>query len=178
MRNFVVSALLVTGDRLWSYTKIVILGLLIIWVALFLTRPIVWVGNSDAPTWVTVTLVTPWVIALVVLVSYMARPTTRAKMLQRLMRDGDYGWLSPLLWAGAIFLFTAMIFSAVTQLLWERGAVDLSNPSCAATPCDLTFDDFFNFYTWHLLESIPLLRINEHFTGTSRSYIKVRPLDG
>jgi hypothetical protein len=101
-----------------------------------------------------------FVMILAILVNYMARPTTRTRALQYLMRDGDYGWLSPLLWAAAIFFFTTAIFSAVTQLLWEWRAVDISDPSCT-TPCALIPDNSFNFYTWHFLESIPLFEVNE-----------------
>jgi len=105
-------------------------------------------------------VLTLFVILLAILVNYMARPTTRTRALQYLMRGGDYGWLSPLLWAAAIFFFTTVIFSAVTQLLWEWRVVDISDPSCT-TPCALIPDNFFNFYTWHFLESIPLFKVNE-----------------
>ena len=62
--------------------------------------------------------------------------------------------------AAAIFFFTTVIFSAVTQLLWEWRVVDISDPSCTM-PCALIPDSFFNFYTWHFLESIPLFKVNE-----------------
>jgi hypothetical protein len=154
------STLLVVGDRLRSYVRIAILGFVIIWVTSILAYPVFWVENRNVPSWVRVVVLTVWVMLLAVIVNYMARPTTRTRALQYLMREGDYGWLSPLLWAVAIFIFTTVIFSAVTHLLWEWRVVDISDPSCTA-PCALITDHFFNFYTWHLLESIPLFKVNE-----------------
>jgi len=162
VRDLAASTFLVVGDRLWSYVRIAIFGLLILWFTSILAFPVSKVDDENVPSWVRVGVLTLFVMILAILVNYMARPTTRTKALQYLMRGGDYGWLSPLLWAAAIFFFTTVIFSAVTQLLWEWRVVDISDPSCT-TPCALIPDNFFNFnfYTWHFLESIPLFKVNE-----------------
>jgi uncharacterized membrane protein len=160
VRDLAASTLLVVGDRLWSYVRIALFGLLILWFTSILAFPVSKVDDENVPSWVRVGVLTLFVMILAILVNYMARPTTRTKALQYLMRGGDYGWLSPLLWAAAIFFFTTIIFSAVTQLLWEWRVVDISDPSCT-TPCALIPDNFFNFYTWHFLESIPLFKVNE-----------------
>jgi hypothetical protein len=160
VRDLAASTFLVVGDRLWSYVRIAIFGLLILWFTSILAFPVSKVDDENVPSWVRVGVLTLFVMILAILVNYMARPTTRTRALQYLMRGGDYGWLSPLLWAAAIFFFTTVIFSAVTQLLWEWRVVDISDPSCT-TPCALIPDNFFNFYTWHFLESIPLFKVNE-----------------
>ena len=160
VRDLAASSLLVVADRLWSYVRVALFGLLIFWATILLTFPVYRVNDGDVPGWVRVGVLTLFATILVVLVSYLARPVTRARALRYLMREGDYGWLSPLLWAAAIFFFTTLIFSAVTQLLWEWRAVDISDPSCTA-PCALVPDSFFNFYTWHFLDSIPLFNVNE-----------------
>jgi hypothetical protein len=156
----VASTLLVVGDRLWSYVRIALFGLVIFWATVLLAFPVYKVDDEDVPSWVRVGVLTLFVVILAILVNYLARPTARTRALRYLMREGDYGWLSPLLWATAIYFFTTLIFSAVTQLLWEWRAVDISDPSCT-TPCALVPDNFFNFYTWHFLESIPLFKVNE-----------------
>ena len=160
MRDLAASALLVVGDRLWSYVRIALFGLVILWVTILLAFPVYRVDDEGVPSWVRVGVLTLFVLILAMLVNYLARPTTRTRALRYLMREGDYGWLSPLLWAAAIFFFTTLIFSAVTQLLWEWRVVDISDPSCT-TRCALVPDSFFNFYTWHFLESIPLFKVNE-----------------
>jgi hypothetical protein len=160
VRDLAASALLVVGGRLWSYVRIALFGLLIFWFTSILAFPVYKVDDTDVPSWIRVVVLTLFVIILVMIVNYMARPRNRSKALQYLMREGDLGWLSPLLWAAAIFFFTTVIFSGVTQLLWEWRVVDLSDPSCT-TPCALVPDNFFNFYMWHFLESIPLFKVNE-----------------
>ena len=46
------------------------------------------------------------------------------------------------------------------SLCLAPGLLDLSDPSCT-TPCALIPDNFFNFYTWHFLDSTPLFKVNE-----------------
>lgn len=160
MRDLAASALLVVGDRLRSYGRIALLGILILWVTVLLLFPVYRVDDDDVPSWVRVGVLTLFVLILAVLVNYLARPSTRTRTLRYMMREGDYGWLSPLLWAAAVFFFTTLIFSAVTQLLWEWRVVDISAPSCT-TRCALVPDNFFFFYTWHFLDGIPLFKVNE-----------------
>ena len=104
VRDLAASTLLVVGDRLWSYVRIAIFGLLILWFTSILAFPVSRVDDENVPSWVRVGVLTLFVMILAILVNYMARPTTRTRALQYLMRGGDYGWLSPLLWAAAIFL--------------------------------------------------------------------------
>ena len=162
MRRLAASTFLVVSDRLRSFVVLALLSLLLVlWGSFLATFPVYLVEHNDVPSWVRVTVVAFWLLIFIaLLINYLARPTNRTKTLKYLMRDGDYGWLSPLLYAVAIFLSTTVVFSAATRVLWEWRMVNISDPTCKA-PCVIRSEDFFNFYTWHFLDSIPLLKVNE-----------------
>jgi len=94
VRDLAASTLLVVGDRLWSYVRIAIFGLLILWFTSILAFPVSRVDDENVPSWVRVGVLTLFVMILAILVNYMARPTTRTRALQYLMRGGDYAYPS------------------------------------------------------------------------------------
>jgi hypothetical protein len=155
--DLVRSALLVAADRVWSFGRIVLLCFLVLSCGVVLAFPVYKAGVSGPSSWVRVIVLALWILALALLIRYLADEGRRRGALERLMKDGDYGWLLPLLLAVVIFFFAATGFAALTQLLQEWDLVNLRKPHCAA--CRLDWEDFFNFYTWHFADAIPLLKI-------------------
>ena len=68
MRDFAASTLLVVGDRLWSYVRIAIFGLLILWFTSILAFPVSKVDDENVPSWVRVGVLTLFVMVLAILV--------------------------------------------------------------------------------------------------------------
>jgi hypothetical protein len=58
VRDWTASALLVVGDRLWSYVRIAIFGFLIFWATSLLAYPVYKVDDEDVPSWVRVGVLT------------------------------------------------------------------------------------------------------------------------
>jgi hypothetical protein len=160
MGDLVRSTFLAAGDRVISFGRILFLSVIVFWAGGLLAIPVFEVDVNGAPSWLRILVLMLWVVLLLVVVRYASGTGVRTRILKFLMRDGDYGWLSPLLLVVVVFWFTTIGFAALTHLLWEWGLVDLTDPSCA-TPCPLDSEHFFDFYTWHFLESIPIFRINE-----------------
>ena len=160
MGDLVRSTFLAARDRLISFGRILFLSLLIFWAGGLLAIPVFNVDVNGGPSWIRILVLMLWVVVLLVVVRYASGAGLRTRLLKYLMRDGDYGWLSPLLLVVVVFWFTTIGFAALTHLLWEWRVVDLTDPSCA-TRCPLDSEQFFDFYTWHFLESVPILRINE-----------------
>lgn len=124
-----------------------------------LTRPLYEVASNDVPSAIRVGVLLAWVALLLWGLHKATEHGLRGKLLEYLMRDGDYGWLSPLLLSVVVFFFAASGFAALTALLHDWDAVTVFDRTCPR--CPLVFDDYLNFYTWHFLDAVPLLDVNE-----------------
>jgi hypothetical protein len=118
----------------------------------------VWAAENW-PTWAIVALLPVFVAVLGFALFWLFGEERRRRLFATLMRDGLLGWLSPLIVASLIFVFALSVFSVVTFLLLDWNAVNLTAPSCEQCPVEL--EELLSFYTWHFLQVVPLLMINE-----------------
>ena len=67
------------------------------------------------------------------------------------------GKVTPFVYAFDLLVVAAMFFSSVTFVLVQHNVVALSLPT-GASP---SYSDLLNFYVWHFLEAVPLLKVND-----------------
>jgi hypothetical protein len=158
LRDFLLSSLRLLRDGLATIGLFVFFLVLIgIGGMLYAASPI-WAAQNW-PTWAIVALFPVFATVLGVALFWLFEEGRRRRLFSRLMFDGLFGWLSPIIVAALIFVFAVSVFSVATYLLLDWNAVNLTTPSCEQCPVKL--DELLNFYTWHFLNAIPLLMINE-----------------
>lgn len=133
------------------------LGIVIFVGTMYAASPI-WAAQNW-PTWAVVALLPVFATVLGVALFWLFDEGRRRRLFSRLMFDGLLGWLSPIIVATLVFVFAVSVFSVATYLLLDWNAVNLTTPSCEQ--CPLKLDQLLNFYTWHFLNAIPFLMINE-----------------
>jgi hypothetical protein len=108
---------------------------------------------------------------------YMARPTTRSKALQYLMREGDLGWLSPLLWAEPSSSSRRSYFQSDSVAVGVEGRGPI-RPLMHNALCPYT-RQLLQFLHVHFLErAFRSSKSMRRSNSKSRSCIEVRRLDG
>ena len=108
MGDLVRSTFLAAGDRLISFGRILFFSVLVFWAGGLLAIPVFEADVNEVPSWVRILVLMLWVALLLVVVRYASGAVVRTRLLKYLMRDGDYGWLSPLLLVVVVFWFTTV----------------------------------------------------------------------
>jgi hypothetical protein len=158
LRDFLLSSLRLLRDGLATTGLFVwFLALVIVGGMMYAFSPI-WAAQNW-PTWAIVALLPLFVAVLGFALFWLFEEGRRRRLFLALMRDGLFGWLSPLIVAALVFVFAVSVFSVATYLLLDWKAVNLTAPSCEQ--CAVKLDQVLNFYTWHFLGAVPLLTINE-----------------
>ena len=156
MKSFVLIAVRPIRGIAW----ILLLAFLAFIIGGLITYPLYKVQANSTPIGLQLVLLIAWLGLLVAAIWAVSDEDRRTRFLSSVMRDGHYGWMTPLLLTIVILLLTAAGFSLLTTVLLEKGLVHLTDPSCS-DPCALGFGDFVNFYLWHVFEGIPIIRINQ-----------------
>jgi hypothetical protein len=158
LRDFVLSSLRLLRDGLATFGVFLGFLTLVIVVGVMYALSPIWAAQNW-PTWAIVALLPVFVAVLGFALFWLFEERRRKRLFSALMRDGLFGWLSPLIVAALIFVFALSVFSVATFLFLDWNAVTLTAASCVRCPVKL--DEVLNFYTWHFLQAVPLLMINE-----------------
>ena len=176
LRDFLLSSLRLIRDGLATAAVFVAFLTLVIFSGMLYALSPIWAAQNW-PTWAIAALLPVFVAVLGVALFWLFEEERRRRLFSAVMRDGLFGWLSPLIVAALVFLFAVSVFSVATYVLLDWRAVNLTTPFCQQCPIEL--DDVLNFYTWHFLQAVPLLMINESlqwdaplvFTGALAGWI-------
>jgi hypothetical protein len=157
-RDFVLSSLRVLRDGLATTGLFLSFLTLMTFGGLLYAFSPIWAAQNWS-TWAIVALLPVFAAVLGVALFWVFEERRRRRLFSVLMRDGLFGWLSPVIVGAYIFVFAVGVFSVGTFLLRDWNAVNLTVPSCEQ--CPVTLDEVLNFYTWHFMRAVPLLTINE-----------------
>src|SRR5437867_7603279 len=95
-----------------------------------------------------------WGLLLGWAVVLIATERKRERFFNRFQRIGA---LAPVAYSLNLLFIALLFFSSVTFVLAERGALKLNkSPDSPISP-----DNVLLFYTWHFLEALPLLKVNQ-----------------
>lgn len=156
VRDWALSGMWIVLDRLVTFGKFV--GGLVLAISF---GGMLYTAVVNAYTWLQVVFLLVFLILDAWVLAILFDEGRRSKMSLELIRDDVLGGLYPILALGtAFFLLAIAIFATSAVLLEERGLVDFRDPSCAS-PCVLDAAALSNFYTWHLTDALPLLRVND-----------------
>lgn len=96
-----------------------------------------------------------WGLILVLAISLIATEKSRRRLFQ-LLRDA--GNLAPVVYSFNVLMIAVNFFAVATYVLVSNG---FKTGIAAANSGEKLFSDLLNFYTWHFLDAIPLLRVNQ-----------------
>ncbi len=83
----------------------------------------------------------------------------REKLFQFLERVGA---LAPFVYCLNAFVIAALFFATLTFLLTDFGWLSFTNPDGGGiATSELSVDRFMEFFIWHFLDAVPLLKINQ-----------------
>ncbi len=112
--------------------------------------------------WAQLIVFTVWGVLLTAAVLLIATKSNRDVVLRKL---GKFGVGMPIAYSLMVLILALEFFSSVTFVLSDSGIVTLIHP------CDceeaITTGRVTDFFLWHFLESIPVLKVNETIKWTA-----------
>lgn len=105
-------------------------------------------------TWLQVIVFVIWGLLLIIGLLSVATEKYRERVLTRLLKLGR---LAPVVYSFNLLMIAILFFSSVTYVLANHGALKLNGPTGAKISPEVIRD----FYSWHFLQAIPLLKVNE-----------------
>jgi len=112
-------------------------------------------SNEKFPEWLQIVVLTLCTILLCLGFWLIATERNRWKTSERIME-----WFGPrglIIFPGVLLMTAAAVFASFTFILFESGAVELQRQNAVPVSVAALID----FYMWHFLKLIPLLKINE-----------------
>jgi metallo-beta-lactamase superfamily protein len=97
-----------------------------------------------------------WGLILFLAVLLIATKRYRTRLFQLLR---DVGSLAPVVYSFNVLMIAVNFFAAVTYVLVNNGVIKMSN--AAGTAGIYLFPKLLDFYTWHFLDAVPLLKVNQ-----------------
>jgi uncharacterized membrane protein len=113
-------------------------------LALILARTL----TAASHLWLQMTVFVAWAGLLFAAIWFIATESRRTRLFDAL---SPVGGLAPFVYAVNVLLLALPFFGALTLVLMEKDVVTLTGST----------ERVFDFYTWHFLDAIPLLKVNE-----------------
>ena len=132
-----------------------LLGILGAVIVLFLPYWIINYSNQHFPRWAQLIVLGIIVLMLISCLRFIFTEESRGKYTRRIQEL--FGARGYLVLPSLILPTAAAFFASVTFLLYSSGWVQLDG--CAGRP--VSVGSLTDFYVWHLLKLVPLLKLNE-----------------
>jgi hypothetical protein len=118
-------------------------------------------GVLSAYPWIQVFFIVVFLGIDAYLISVLFDRGARTRMFLWLIRDDVLGWHFPIVATSIMFYVLALAIFTTAAVLFEGwGIVDIRDSACS-TACALDAASVASFFTWHLAEAVPLVRISE-----------------
>jgi hypothetical protein len=104
--------------------------------------------EAQSRLWLQVAAFGLWACLLACLIWFLATESSRTRLFNSLKRVGA---LAPAVYAVNVLLLALPFFGSLTNVLSSRGLVNMEGDARGA----------IDFYLWHFLDAIPLLKVNE-----------------
>lgn len=95
-----------------------------------------------------------WGLLLILAVWLVATEKNRERVLKRLRK---FSLFAPIAYSFNLLMIAILFFSSVTYVLVNHGVLKLNGPTGAQVSPEAIRD----FYSWHFLHAVPLLKVNE-----------------
>lgn len=98
-----------------------------------------------------------WGLLLILAVWLVATEKNRERVLKRLRK---FSLFAPIAYSFNLLMIAILFFSSVTYVLVNHGVLKLNGPT-GAQGAQIPPGVIRDFYSWHFLQAVPLLKVNE-----------------
>jgi len=99
-----------------------------------------------------------WASLLTVILMFIATQRRREKLFRFLERVGG---LAPYVYCFNTFIIAALFFASLTYLMAGFDILSFTNPDGNPITSELSVAQLMDFFVWHFLDAVPLLKIND-----------------